>query len=135
MDFTFDNLNFKATLLIVLGFTKEGVFPGSRIVFGKNHNFQHALLEAWRHLKIVRQNEINSSDLIDQRILFFSKNRKVVEDLFEKRSLLFGNENKPLKPKIKFMKQVFDDGRIFVYRALCEEFWGWDKGDESRFIY
>lgn len=135
MDFTFDNRNFKATLLIALGFTKEGVFPGSRVVFGEKKNFQHALLEAWRHLKIALKNEINNDDLIDQRIIFFSKNRKVAEDLFESHSLQQGNEDKPLNPKIKFVKPVFNDGSIFVYRALCEEFWGWDKGDESRFIY
>jgi hypothetical protein len=121
---------------IVIGYLDGGVFPGSRVTGAGDDLWTHGTIEAWRHTRI---NELESqvrkkNDITYQRIFHFAKNAEIAD-----KQINHGRTDSVKAPKIKFLKEwkssIDDDSPYFVWRALCEGFVGWEKGDINRFIY
>ena len=110
----------------------SGIFPGSRVTTAADQSWDHAIVEAWRHLKIF-ENELSKSvptNIFDKRIKRFALEGESTLKRIER------FHQKPwTSPKISVFEQVTTGGKYFVWRTLCEDFLSWDAGDENRFIY
>lgn len=124
-------------LSIAIGVKGKGIFPGSRVTTLEDEPWEHSLLEAWRH-KIILENEILQSEpetLFDRRIKHFGEDG--LDTLSKIRSFSIGEFP---RPQLRLLKEVargkYDISNLYyVWRALCSDYVGWDKGDDTRFVY
>ncbi len=124
-------LNEKIRFGVVVCSKGYGVFPGSRVVFGDADLWEHALIEAWRHLTIfTHHSEDQYSSVIHKRIFYFGRNRAMALESIPK-----DKTKDMLTPSISLIRE-FDTGEeIFIWRSICEGFVGWHQGPVNRFIY
>lgn len=115
-----------------LGIKGEGVFAGySARAIGERNNWEHALLESYRHLLTVKNNPVLPNIFPDNRIRFFSHNKDVA--LQQITSDL--DKNWP-SPKITFQTyKRIEDGNYFIARTIIENWKPWHQGPISRFLY
>lgn len=118
---------------VVLGITEQGIFPGSRVSSPQDDLWSHGIVEAVRHWGIaqdLQQKDSAKHNLIDRRILHFSKEKD--QALSQIRKAI--NKQWPI-PSLKFVKEYKTSSSVYLWRALCNDFRGWHQGDETRFIY
>lgn len=122
---------------VAIGIKDNGIFPGSRVTTESDEPWEHCLLEAWRH-KIIFNNELRNTqpvNIFDKRIQRFGLDGlEIVKKLIEAQPVIF-----PVA-KIRLLEEVASSNvdsahQYHIWRALCEDFIGWDRGDEHRFIY
>lgn len=117
-------------LLVFIGIRDGGVFPGSRVCTMGENPFEHAIVEAFRHLKINEQDN-DKTNFPYNRINYFAKNKDVALAQVDR-------AKKSVWPKfsLKLIKEY--DTKIeglFVFRAIAHDFIPWNEGDTSRFVY
>jgi len=123
-------LRFGATLALRAG----GAFPGSRICSISEAPWEHAIIEAWRHLKIF-ENLGNRDDLypfLAGRLKYFGTNHTAAM------SALRNAHNKEWpSPEIDLLvelRQPKRDGYSF-FRAICKDYLPWHLGDDRRLVF
>jgi hypothetical protein len=119
---------------VVLGLKGRGVYPGSRVsVQLSNTDWEHALIEAHRHLEIATTLEKGvsaSGDVFEQRIRFFHQHRdQALRQIDAATNSIWPDA------RVQFLRQIPSPPKTFVYRSLCESFSGWHLGDEARFVF
>lgn len=119
---------------VAIGVSGAGVFPGSRVTSAKDKAWEHPLLEAWRHLEIFKSDSSleKSASIFDRRIRAFGVNG--IGQLDKLFVLSKARQDWP-QAKLRIVRELKATRDYFVWRALCEDFVGWDRGDENRFIY
>lgn len=118
---------------VAIGISNGGIFPGSRVTTAEDNCWEHPVLEAWRHLHIFR-NELRADqkmDIFDRRIFNFGSVGAVkLHHILEPK-----NDGSWPMPALRLNKEIPTSGNFFVWRALCDDYVGWELGDESRFVY
>lgn len=123
-------LRFGAILAVHAG----GAFPGSRVCSTSEDPWEHAAIEAWRHLKIF-ENLGDRADLypfLAGRIKYFGENHSAAIAALGKAH----NKNWP-RPEIDTLvelRQPQYDGYSF-FRAICKDYLPWHQGDHRRFVF
>ncbi len=120
---------------VLLGFTEEGVFAGSRVTSSQDDPWTHAAIEAWRnhnnfHLAHVNETNPIGSDWLEKRVLYFGKNKREALGQIGKAKYLSWP---PLRFDVSTGIEVFPG--IHLWRTLCREFLPWHKGPDHRFVY
>jgi hypothetical protein len=120
-------------LAVVVGMTKDGVFPGSRVCSDQEDPWEHACLEAWRHHLVFKNNSL--PDLPENsflhRISYFGTKRELAVSQIERAS----RYDWP-KPNIDLHRSHEElGGKLFVWRSLCDGYLGWESGGIDRFVY
>jgi hypothetical protein len=118
---------------VVVGLTKDGAFPGSRVCSEKEAPWEHACLEAWRHHFIFENNTL--PDLPENsflnRISHFGTRRELAITQIER-----ARQYDWPQPRITFHRSQEEiAGKLFVWRSLCDGYQGWEKGGIDRFVY
>lgn len=116
---------------IFVGFTKTGAFVGSRTSNDSHRIWDHAIIEAWRHLHIYRTQPRDSEKFEIQIIHFFGENKLVALEQLEK-------ANRPglPNPRLKLLSSVPTGvNGVYCARALCDDFKGWHHKEVDRFVY
>lgn len=115
---------------IFLGFKEDGIFPGSRVTLVGDCGFEHAIVEAFRHLMIFKSDQ-NNLDIVYERIKYFGKNKQVA----------LNQINKAIKfewPKFEILMQKQYESNVknlYVYRTLPKNYIPWNDGPRERFVY
>jgi hypothetical protein len=113
-----------------VGLKNGGAFLGSSVQKGKTPNWQHSLLESFRHFLLVK----NSKEIglfPDNKVRFFSKNSNLALDQINCKK----NGNWQL-PKIVFHNcEYFNDLNFYLARTIVDGWACWKKGPIERFLY
>jgi hypothetical protein len=120
---------------VLLGFTEQGVFAGSRVTTSQDDPWTHASIEAWRnhnnfHLTHLNQTNPIGSDWLEKRVLYFGKNKREAMEQIAKAKYASWP---PLNFDISKGIEVFPG--IHLWRTLCRDFLAWHKGPDHRFVY
>lgn len=116
--------------VVFLGFKNGGVFPGSRVCSINENPYEHAVVEAYRHLKISEM-ESEKMDFPYNRINFFAKNQQVALSQIG----LAKNELWP-NFSIKLLKEFQTNVEgLYVFRCIGYSFMPWNEGEVDRFVY
>lgn len=130
-----DSLGFlNLHLVIFLGFTDEGVFPGSRVSTIDDNLYEHPVIEASRNYEnylLNKKTNIDSDNIIKERVIFFGENKQIALKQVNQ-----ATKTDWPQPKIRLLKD-YDTGHpeIFLTRCLMQDFIGWHEGDVTRFVY
>lgn len=125
---------------IILGFTDEGVFAGSRVTSPSDDPWEHAAIEVSRnlhlfsHLNSIDESEIQSLTWFQRRILYFGKNRASALKQIPSISSVKPQTKWPM-PVVVFQKNTSPFEGVFVWRTLCSNFVPWHLGPDDRFVY
>lgn len=115
---------------VFLGIKDNGIFPGSRVCTKNENSLEHAVVEAYRHLKIHEQ-ENEKNDFPYDRINFFAKNKDIAISQVDKAE----KTNWPTF-SLKLLKEYETNvENLFVYRAIAHDFIPWNEGSVRRFVY
>ena len=122
------------SIVIFLGMTENGIFPGSRVSTLKDELYEHPIIEAHRNLinfKIFEKENHELRDIIEKQAMFFGQNKAIALSQIDTSYKL----NWPT-PELLLLKE-FDSKipGVFLQRCLMKDFLGWDKGPTSRFVY
>ncbi len=137
-DLTIDGTNQNFELFIFLGFTKDGIFPGSRVTINGDpeENWNHSILEAHRCLKNFKLNsniDLYQDDIIAHRAIYFGRNKDLA--LKQIHASQQTNNLWP-RPSIALLKEYTKYKiNIYLWRCLMNDYQGWHIGDEKRFVY
>jgi len=118
---------------VVLGFTKDGVFPGSRVTTVSDDLWTHALLEAWRNynnFQFLQNQTSDNLNWLDKRVLYFGKNKNEAMSQIES-AYRYDWQN----PEIKFFNGVEFFKKNFLWRTVIQNYIPWPEGPKSRFVY
>lgn len=133
-----DNIEFRLKLIIFLGFTNDGIFPGSRVTMSGDEygNWDHAILEAYRCLKnfkLSNKTNLFPEDLIARRANYFGEHKKIALSQIE----ISQNRNESWsQPRISLLKEYKSlNVQIYLWRCLFDDYIGWHVGKEDRFVY
>lgn len=129
-------LSLKQPLLFgaVIAFKDGGAYPGSRVCSLHETPWEHALIEAWRHLKITEsldnRNEIYP--ILKSRLKYFSNNAESAINQAKK-----GKTKKIGTPEIDFICEGYTNPNSshFIVRSICKDYIPWHLGDNERFVY
>lgn len=128
------NEKIKLSLVIFLGLTDDGVFPGSRVSTDTDDLYEHPVIEAHRNFINFKLNSESikcNGDVIEQRTMFFGKNRKLAL-----RQIEAATKNIWPQPKLSLLKKFETNiPEVFLYRCLFKDFIGWHEGPKERFVY
>jgi hypothetical protein len=122
---------FKFTIFFTICFINKGAFPGCSFTNSKDENWQHALLESFRHLLVVK-NSAPTNTFPDNRIRYFSINaEKAIQQIPQR------NEKKDWPyPKIIFHNfKEYKEEKFFLARTIVDGWTSWNKGPIERFVY
>ena len=124
-------------ILIFLGFTENGVFPGSRVCLPSECCWDHPVIEASRNFvnfgggSPLFERRFIASDIIAKRAMFFSANRDVA-------TLQVSRAVRSEWPKASlrlFREFKTDIPAVFLWRAICDGGVPWHEGPVDRFVY
>lgn len=120
----------KFVLNIFLGFSKQGVFPGSRVTMGSDCGVEHAIVEAFRHLMIFNADS-GHDDIVYQRIKFFGRNKVSAQEQIRK-AIKFN------WPKFEILMSAQYETNVeslYLFRTLPKNYIPWNEGSSERFVY
>lgn len=117
---------------IVIGIKGHGVFPGSRVAVTKDEIWDHALIEAWRHLEISKKYKGSIKDPFPYgRIFHFAKNANEALIQIDK-----ANKVQWPSPDVSLiLEHQTDIKELYLWRAIMKDFTSWGAGDQKRFVY
>lgn len=121
------------TILVFLGLSGNGIFPGSRVSTKKDNLTQHPVIEAHRNLTNAQlhTSENKLEDIIQERTIYFAHHK---EEAF--RQIQKADKDTWPSPEISLLKKYETGNKeIFLYRSLMKDFVGWHVGDVKRFVY
>ncbi len=111
-----------------------GAFPGSRVCACGEKPWEHALIEAWRHLNIFKNLRERSDiyPILAGRLKYFGMNQAAAL------SALYRPEQKNWpRPALDFVAELrrphYDGYSLF--RAVCKDYLPWHLGSERRFVF
>ncbi|MGZ3791635.1 MAG: YcaO-like family protein [Bdellovibrio sp.] len=115
----------------VIGHINDGIFLGSRASLDIDDVWEHSLVEAYRHLLIVK-NGTESSVFPFNRIFYFAKNKN--ETL---KQINAAKKHSFPAPTIEFQRieRIPQDNSIFIARTILSGGIPWHLGPVSRFLY
>jgi hypothetical protein len=115
----------------------EGVYPGSRVCTIADDPWEHALLEAWRHLQLAQQMEQESPTvhadrpIFQRRVLHFAQHGDLaLTQVAAAHKPLWPNPTLRVHARVPCRSNDF-----FLWRSLMSNFVGWDQGPIERFVY
>ena len=118
----------------VVALHSGGAFPGSRICSLKEDPWEHAIIEAWRHLKIF-ENLANRTEIypfLASRLKHFGTHQSEAIAAVNKGTC----KEWPI-PKMELLVELrhFHSDGYSLFRALCKDYLPWHLGDCTRFIF
>lgn len=122
------------SLVIFLGLTEDGIFPGSRVSTDQDDLYEHPIIEAHRNLinfKLHKIKPMQKMDIIEQRTMHFGNNKTNALSQIEK-AIRIDWPKIELQILRKYETNIPD---LFLYRCLFKDFIGWHAGDVDRFVY
>jgi hypothetical protein len=130
----FKNEIFNLSIVIFLGITDQGIFPGSRVSTIADELYEHPIIEAHRNLINFQLNQESQNaphDIIEQRTYYFGSNKDIAFNQIKK-----AHKQDWPQPEILLLKK-FDTNipSVFLYRCLLKDFIGWHEGPKDRFVY
>lgn len=127
-----ENLNL--SIVIFLGFTENGVFPGSRVSTMRDDLHEHPVIEAHRNLinfKLHLQSPKECKDIIEKRTFFFGDNKQIALNQIKD-----STKNEWPTIELQLLKKFETNiPEVFLYRCLFKDFIGWHSGGTERFVY
>lgn len=119
----------------VIGINDGGAFPGSRVCSPSEDTWEHALIEAWRHLGMAsnKKKTFPKNDFYYDRVFYFARNAQAALDSVNQKP----EQITWPEPRLRLLAKVehaVPEG-FYVWRALCHDFIGWHLGDKTRFVY
>ena len=124
----------KLSLVIFLGLTENGIFPGSRVSTNSDELYEHPVIEAHRNLinfKLNTKSTSSTGDIIEQRSMYFGLNKKLALE-----QIKIASKNIWPEPKLSLLKKFETNiPNVFLYRCLLKDFIGWHDGSKERFVY
>lgn len=123
------NNNFiRFSIGICVGLKDSGAYPGSfYCAFGKS-DWQHALLECYRHVLLVK-NTVPTNTFPDNKVRFFSKNAHLaIMQIDRKKFKMWGS------PEIIFSYNQKMRG-FYLARTIINGWRSWNSGSLQRFLY
>lgn len=121
---------FKFKIAVVLCFKGDGVFMGSSADLEGKNIWLHALVESFRHLRIVKaENPRNVFPY--NRIFYFSKNAEVIKKQVNKCIKQQWSDPKIILNHIEF----FESEGYYLARSIFSNWRSWNLGGNERFLY
>jgi hypothetical protein len=111
----------------------DGVYMGSRACHSGDNPWEHSMLEAWINMNNVINLTLvqNNFDFIEQRIFFFSKNKKIGLN-----SIPLKNIKRWPKAEVLYSNQISKEtSPFFVFRTIFKDYKPWHLGTKDRFVY
>ena len=117
---------------IVIGFKGDGAFPGSRVAVTKDEIWDHAFIEAWRHLEISKKYKGSIEDPFPYgRIFHFAKNASEALTQIDKANKV----QWPSPCASLILEHQTNIKELHLWRAIMKDFISWGTGDQKRFVY
>lgn len=114
-----------------MGFTKEGIFPGSSAQVNDGSIWQHSLLESYRHLLAIQNNTVGFDKFPGDKALFFSKNKDIAISQIKN-----ANQEKWPIPEVIFERiESKHHEQCYVGRVILKGWRSWHEGPLERFLY
>lgn len=120
---------------VVLGFSGNGIFSGSRVCSLDEKPWEHAAIEAFRNFKNFEKNKniskTDESNFIKKRISYFGSNK--LEALNQ-----INSANKLNWPRLEPMLEIEIETNlenVFLHRTLMKNWIPWNVGLDNRFVY
>lgn len=114
-----------------MAFKDDGIFPGSSSQFTGGSLWQHALLESFRHLLLVKNNPERTNVFPDNKIIFFSKNAVLAVRQIEAAKIKQWPD-----PTVRLHQVAsYAEGQYFVARTILDGWRTWNEGPMERFLY
>lgn len=129
----FAELPFDVRFGVTIGYTKNGVFLGSRVASLTDDVWEHSLIESWICLTKIKNNNLQPTNLINSRILFFANNSEAADKIIEE---TLNTSNIWRIPEFYNTLQILECPQPFnCYRSLYLNYVPWTEGNESRMVY
>ncbi len=138
------SVEYQLLMGVVLGFSGQGVFPGSRVClpdspFGP---WEHSLIEAWRHqIAFLNSDRCRSADenmFPMNRVVFFGSNASAALSQIPQADERSDWDNDRTF-EVDFLRECrlpdFLKTGLHVWRALDTTSIPWTNGDHCRFVY
>jgi hypothetical protein len=117
---------------IIIGLNGDGAFPGSRVAVSQEEIWDHAIIEAWRHLDISKKYKGSiDSPFPYGRIFHFAKN---ASEALAQINNAFKTQWPTPNLSLILEHQTNING-LYLWRAIMEDFTPWGTGDQKRFVY
>ncbi|MBC7458515.1 MAG: hypothetical protein H7235_09565 [Bdellovibrionaceae bacterium] len=126
----FFNVFHKIKVGFSMGLKAGGIYPGSSAQVTGGSVWQHALLESYRHLLVVK-NSVVASSYPENRIRFFSKNAAVALAKLDSAK----NKKWPDSEILFHECEAFQGNSYFVARTILKGWSPWNLGPVERFLY
>lgn len=134
-DFFYETSTLKLKFAVYLGFTKNGVFPGSRVCSIYENPWDHAIIEAYRNFEnskiyALDNQKIDLQNMASIRNDFFAKNKTIALN-----SISSCHKKQWPTPEVLIDEHYNTQiSNCFIHRSLMKDFIGWHLGSESRFV-
>ena len=122
---------FKVSVAQTMAFKDGGIYPGSSGQLTGGSVWQHALLESFRHLLVVKNNPVQENVFPDNKIRFFAKNADLAIEQINKAH----KKDWPLPNVILHKSDSFDNDQYFIARTILDGWKSWHEGPIERFLY
>jgi hypothetical protein len=118
----------------VVGLKDKGAFPGSRVCSFQEDPWDHAIIEAWRHLKIAENLNSRSdiSSVLRERLGYFSVNGdNALKQVSRVSRRTWDN------PALHFSVESSECAKsgYYMFRSLCKNYIPWHLGSVDRFVF
>jgi hypothetical protein len=119
------------SVVMTLGLTDRGIFPGHSTQNTNGSIWSHALLESFRHLIGIK----NNPDPVDifpvNKVRFFAENKQIALDQVSNAC-----DSKWPVPQIELQRvKSFGSGNFFLARTIISGWSSWHSGPITRFLY
>lgn len=117
---------------VAIAIKDNGVFPGSRVAYLESDLWEHALVEAYRHLIIFK----NGRDKSQYHFPFNRINYFGLHGAEAIKMIPLKNDKNWPNPSLQLLEEIQTGlPNVYMWRALAKDYIGWEKGNEKRFVY
>lgn len=118
------------SICATIGIKNGGAFFGSSVQNGRKPNWQHSLLETFRHLLLI-DNSKETGSFPDNKVRFFAKNSNLALKQINCKKIEKWNI-----PTIIFHNcEYFNDLKFYLARTIVDGWDSWKNGPIERFLY
>lgn len=125
------NSYFSVTVAQTMGIIDGGIYPGSSAQTTGGSIWQHALLESFRHLLIIKNNQEQPNTFPDNKVRYFSKNATSALNQIKNAT----NTNWTVPNVVLHKCNAFENGDYFLARTILDGWKSWHDGPIERFLY
>lgn len=126
----FDDKHFVIPVAQTMGLVDGGIYPGSSAQFTGGSIWQHALVESFRHLLLVRNNNVVNK-FPDNKIRYFAKNADLALSQIEKAK----KEEWPTPEVLVHKSFAAPNDDYYISRTVFSGWTSWHEGPLERFLY